>query len=675
MGLTEKKRKKYRAVIFILLIVCWMPYAVMTFPGNMAYDAGTGIAWYLDLDRSNPNNPYFQNYLMGLTYEAGRLLGNANMAVFAYCLVQMLLTALLLSRFAVRITERTGGKAAAAVPALALYCLLPAFPMYSFTFCKDSNFALAVLYLVYLSYEALEDPGEYFRRTGNIVRFSIAVLLVSVLRNHTWVIASAAFAGVALFAARNRRVIAAAAATCLCAAFLSVGLPAAAGIEKTETKESLSLPLQTTAYYVLSHGDSVTEKEKETISRAVDYEALLLYDPWIADPIKDRASFSDDTAGAFLSVWTGMIGKQPGTMLTGFWNSVSNYIDPNGFQTVKPHIIAGYEIRKDYRETLGLRNENPMLDTAREADRTALNLPVLGILAKTGIYSWLLAAVTALMLLCRRPRYLLCTVPLWMVFLGCLLSPVNGYYRYAYPLVLSTPLLLTDAVCHTARTGFGKSVSARIRRAGSRFRAGNKALRICAAVLLPMALSLLLDAAVWYAADGKAEAAQTGEKTVLSDAIPIRCTFENGNYIPTAEDPHLVYPVPGLEIRSAVIRLAEPLENDTDVQAYFMAENEPANERRSVSDTAPAGAERIVFNFRMNRSVYIRFDLDGEMAIESITLSDRETERKPAPYEIRWIRVVPVWFAAAAWILIRTRRNTVIHSADADGSTDKEREL
>ena len=41
----------------------------------------------------------------------------------------------------------------------------------------------------------------------------------------------------------------------------------------------------------------------------------------------------------------------------------------------------------------------------------------------------------------RRPE----TAPL-MVFIGCLLSPVNGYFRYAFPMVLCVPLLFVQTM-------------------------------------------------------------------------------------------------------------------------------------------------------------------------------------------------------------------------------------
>ena len=40
-------------------------------------------------------------------------------------------------------------------------------------------------------------------------------------------------------------------------------------------------------------------------------------------------------------------------------------------------------------------------------------------------------------------KFLPCCLMLMMILVACMLSPVNGYYRYAYPMILSTPVILT----------------------------------------------------------------------------------------------------------------------------------------------------------------------------------------------------------------------------------------
>ena len=82
----EKLRSLGKArVIFGILLVCWMPWGVFCFPGNLPWDAGTSIAWFLNLDRSNVNNPWFQNLWMGLFFQAGNLLGLPKLGIYLYC--------------------------------------------------------------------------------------------------------------------------------------------------------------------------------------------------------------------------------------------------------------------------------------------------------------------------------------------------------------------------------------------------------------------------------------------------------------------------------------------------------------------------------------------------------------------------------------------------------------
>ena len=79
----EKLRSLGKArVIFGILLVCWMPWGVFCFPGNLPWDAGTSIAWFLNLDRSNVNNPWFQNLWMGLFFQAGNLLGLPKLGIY-----------------------------------------------------------------------------------------------------------------------------------------------------------------------------------------------------------------------------------------------------------------------------------------------------------------------------------------------------------------------------------------------------------------------------------------------------------------------------------------------------------------------------------------------------------------------------------------------------------------
>ena len=56
-----------------------------------------------------------------------------------------------------------------------------------------------------------------------------------------------------------------------------------------------------------------------------------------------------------------------------------------------------------------------------------------------------------LLIVFKKGRYMLCFAPLLMVFIGCLLSPVNGYYRYAYAMIIGVPIAFTDLLLNIIR--------------------------------------------------------------------------------------------------------------------------------------------------------------------------------------------------------------------------------
>ena len=77
------------------------------------------------------------------------------------------------------------------------------------------------------------------------------------------------------------------------------------------------------------------------------------------------------------------------------------------------------------------------------------------------VYTWLLLGAAAALIWRRRWRALTAFIPVGLVFLVCLASPVNGNVRYALPYVVATPLLLAYTVYALRRpSGFGRRPAA-----------------------------------------------------------------------------------------------------------------------------------------------------------------------------------------------------------------------
>ncbi len=442
----EKLRSLGKArVIFGILLACWMPWGVFCFPGNLPWDAGTSIAWFLNLDRSNVNNPWFQNLWMGLFFQAGNLLGLPKLGIYLYCWLQMILEAWLLGKVIAYLWDRTGaGKAAGAL--VPFFALLPVFPIYAFMMGKDSGFALALLAMVYLLIRAAEEGDDFWedRRSRRILAALPAVL--GLQRNFGGVIPLGVFI-ILVLKARKKKGLPAAGGAALALLAATVLIPRLAGIPPAEIKEEMSIPLQTAAFYVQERPEEVTEEEWETISRVVEPRILIEeYHPMIADPIKDKSSFTAETRAEFLRMWAGLFRKHPDTILEGWKWSTHLYFSLTQDSEIKSHVFIGVCCDPALQEKLGIESWEAGNYFAKGAWTVSMQVPVVRTLQRIGGYSWILCGLALLTLAVRRLRkFFPCCVVLGMVLAACMLSPVNGYYRYAYPMILSLPAVLWAA--------------------------------------------------------------------------------------------------------------------------------------------------------------------------------------------------------------------------------------
>ena len=429
--------------IILIFAVCWLPYIIACFPANLAGDSGTGISDFLKITNATPNNPWFQNLLMASFYSYGKLLGKADIGLFIYCMIQVSLEIALLSRVVrdIGLWHKPAGYCL-----LAVYCLLPVFPLFAFQMGKDSNFGLAVMVYTVYSLMAIRNR-DFWHNRRQVIVFSLSIVLMNLFRNSAGWIPAIAFILYAVFSVKEKKIILTSCAV-LAVIILSAVLPPVFGVPKVEQKESMSVPLQTMAFYAKQHPDDMTQEDRDIISQVYNYDKMLQkYDPEIVDIIKETAVFNEKTTGPYMRLWFQKFLKHPLTMLEGMWRSNNKYIIPSERCTIKPHVVVGYWLSKKFHENLNLYNNNPHLQDVNNYLDWWLNAPVLNLLVKIGLYTILLVLMMIGVLVFRQPKYYFTLAPLIMILIACLLSPVNGYYRYAYSMIASIPIVLTTLLC------------------------------------------------------------------------------------------------------------------------------------------------------------------------------------------------------------------------------------
>ena len=172
------------------------------------------------------------------------------------------------------------------------------------------------------------------------------------------------------------------------------------------------------------------------------------YNGELSDPVKNlwRTDATGEQKRAFWRAWPGIVASNPMTCLSATFHNTYGYLYPGYLSQIKPTLLIGDQSSRT-ASVKGLYDYsiNPRSTRLKDfCDRLAQN-PLYRVLISPGLYGWI--ALFAAFALLKGPsrRNLLCVVPALFTLAGCLLSAVNGYFRYAMPLYLTAPFLLWTA--------------------------------------------------------------------------------------------------------------------------------------------------------------------------------------------------------------------------------------
>lgn len=429
----------------LLLLLCWLPYLLILWPGTVSNDSITQLAEALGRRALSNGNPVFQTGLIWLAVQLGQtLMGSADAAVALYTLTQGVLMAWLMGYTLNRI-RRAHTPAWLAWLAAAFFALCPVFPTFAFCMGKDTNFAMAVLWLMLMVWRVLESRWPPLRTLVGLILSSVLCVL---LRNAGIGIAMATLGLLLVWAltVRTRQwraPLAALAVTAAVAMVLHLSVLPALGAQPTPETENWSLPLQQVARVVAN--EEATPEERAAIDEAMPVDEIkAAYKGELSDPVKAlwRESTTDAQRNAFFATWLRLGFKHPATYLSATFHNTYGYLLPGYVNTSKPTLLMGMEGRTTAIDGAFDFTVNPWANSMRVTLKTLYAFAPFRLLTSPGLFAWVLLMAIVGALHCRQRRYVVAMLPALIVLAGCLLSAVNGYVRYALPLYFAAPVLL-----------------------------------------------------------------------------------------------------------------------------------------------------------------------------------------------------------------------------------------
>lgn len=455
---------------FIVILICWLPYIVLCFPGttdpNDVLDQlqqYRGIysvtAQYAIFDENswlylNNHHPFFSTLLINLFFDFGTFIGSQNIGMFLLVAIQTILLAsafaltfVLMKRFSTPIVIR--------LVALSTYAIAPVFPGYAICITKDTLFSIFVVYYVILLIILVSNANAFRENKLLFVAFFASALLMSLMRNNG--VYMLLLSAPLLFFIKGKAYKVAGAVGCsvLVAyfAYSSVLLPAL-GVADGSVKEMLSVPFQQTARYVANYPDEVTDLERETIDRILDYDTLSdRYNPTLSDDVK--ATFNKNASKQdlmeYFAVWAEMGMKHPGTYVSATMANCYAYFYPGvstGWIWTQLNRFGQFDaqdVRLAYLES-GIdisQNESwrPYQIALSKWYEITSRSP-LGLTTNMALCAWAILFASVMLMSMKKMKEVIPFMPLLALLFVCILSPQNGNPRYALPLICATPVLL-----------------------------------------------------------------------------------------------------------------------------------------------------------------------------------------------------------------------------------------
>lgn len=443
----------YKTTLLVILIA-WLPYIISFYPAILSPDPSNQIKQYYGLETSysksvqlidenvliTNHHPVFHTFILGGFTKIGSMLGSFNFGLFLFTCFQLFVVISAIIYMLVYLQKLK-------VPflyrfiILLMFAFVPVFPLYALSCVKDTFFGALLVFLIIELHKILSNSTytkkDYFgltllllimmlvRNNGVYILFISIVTLIFVVKNKKSSLILVLLISVSLYEAHNKIL--------LPNMHISMG----------SIREMLSVPFQQTARYVYYYGDELTNQEIEAIDKVLGYETLASrYKPNIADPVKNEYNKDATTKDLkeYFNVWFHGLLKHPGVYIDATVNTVYGYFYPN---TSNWYVYHNYDKRLKKK---GFDYHYNKLKTSRSVlESFAVSypyIPALGAQVNIGFNIWVYMFLVAYLITEKKKKYIVLLVPAFVLLLTCVVGPVNTYFRYMFPLVLSLPLLI-----------------------------------------------------------------------------------------------------------------------------------------------------------------------------------------------------------------------------------------
>ena len=455
----EKQLNKHPALLAIIIILLlWLPVMIIAMPGISTGDTLDELCQFFHLDSSwsietinlinedvyiNRHHPVLHTVVMGLIFMLGEKISSLTLGAIIYTILQVIFLLIIYS-FVIKYMKKIK------IPNLIIFLsilflgLNPIVVTNALCAVKDTpNAAFNVLYCIFLL-QIIRNYDSILKNKTRLIFFVITILLVLLLRNNGIYTYLLSFPFLFLiYKEKWKKLLVIFLLPLFVFGMINQILLPSLDITKGSPREMMSVPFMQLARTAKYHPYEFSKEDIETIDKVLNFELMIaFYMPDSADGVKElyNKDATKEELIEFYKVWFKYFKKYPTTYINSFLNSTYNYFYP-GFDMSDLKLLMFNFKRLPELEV----NPYEQLYVPRTTYNYLLeiyhNLPLMT--NKVAYYTWLLLLSCVYIISKKKYKYLIPLTPLLAVLLSCLVSPLNGCYRYMLPIIVGTPFIVS----------------------------------------------------------------------------------------------------------------------------------------------------------------------------------------------------------------------------------------
>lgn len=431
----------------LVIFVAYIPYFLNSYPGIYTVDS---IAEMNDAIHNMGNLVNHHSILhisiISICLNIGKMFGEYSIGVAIYSILQMLFTAFTFS-YVIKYMAKININRVFRIIALLFFALFPPFASYSITMWKDIPFALSIVLFVIELLEMIYNK-QYFKRKRNMIKTVLIAILVILFKNNGVYIVVISMVMMFAFMKLDRKKVGII-ILCLLSFYLIFKGPVFKifNIKNGPVREALSVPLQQIARTVKYKGDKLTDEEKQSIYKFLPVNDIGdRYYPLISDNVKDcfnNEEFKNNKT-EFFSIWLRLLVKYPKEYIESFLVGSYGYWYPQECNWIIPDWYT-----YDNTEMIDYNSINRVDIKSIDIIAKVINkrsVPLVSNLWSIGFIFFVTIMQIAYIVYKKKYKLVLAYVPILVLWLTSVASPVWCEFRYIYGMFTSFPILLIAGI-------------------------------------------------------------------------------------------------------------------------------------------------------------------------------------------------------------------------------------